>query len=247
MTTVQAIETVYKGYRFRSRLEARWAVYLDAMQIEWEYEKEGYTLPDGTRYLPDFWLPELTVAGGGAMSYGMFLEVKSFDALSDIAAPLLKCIQLLDGAGEVFALAFGLPHQNRVIGGVAKRIARPDWLQDVGLPAQQVYVNSAAFLPPLYVCGANFVMASNSKYLSQTAEHGTYNLGEYTTDGFFSWGSDGVHFVNYDEDDTSLEWVNDLIRAAENCAKQARFEHGQEPIVQHGQNDIPFLEYTSRR
>ena len=56
---IQAIETSYNGYRFRSRLEARWAVFFDALSIEWLYEHEGYTLPDGTRYLPDFWLPQL--------------------------------------------------------------------------------------------------------------------------------------------------------------------------------------------
>lgn len=55
----KAIETAYKGYRFRSRLEARWAVFFDAMGIEWEYEKEGYDLGEAGRYLPDFWLPEL--------------------------------------------------------------------------------------------------------------------------------------------------------------------------------------------
>lgn len=51
------IETVYNGYRFRSRLEARWAVFFDALGIPYEYEKEGFDL-DGTCYLPDFWLPE---------------------------------------------------------------------------------------------------------------------------------------------------------------------------------------------
>lgn len=55
---LQPIETIYKGYRFRSRLEARWAVFFDALGIVWEYEKEGYDL-DGLWYLPDFWLPEL--------------------------------------------------------------------------------------------------------------------------------------------------------------------------------------------
>ena len=30
----KAIETLYKGYRFRSRLEARWAVFFDASKIE---------------------------------------------------------------------------------------------------------------------------------------------------------------------------------------------------------------------
>jgi len=57
-TEIKAIETVYKGYRFRSRIEARWAVFFDTLGIKYEYEKEGYDL-DGLWYLPDFWLPEL--------------------------------------------------------------------------------------------------------------------------------------------------------------------------------------------
>lgn len=56
---LKAIETRYKGYRFRSRLEARWAVFFDTLGIRWEYEPEGYQLANGTYYLPDFWLPEL--------------------------------------------------------------------------------------------------------------------------------------------------------------------------------------------
>jgi len=50
---VKAIETKYKGYRFRSRLEARWAVFFDACGYKWEYEPEGFDL-DGSYYLPDF-------------------------------------------------------------------------------------------------------------------------------------------------------------------------------------------------
>lgn len=57
-TTIRAIETHYKGCRFRSRLEARWAVFFDALGIEWIYEPEGYVV-DGKPYLPDFWLPRL--------------------------------------------------------------------------------------------------------------------------------------------------------------------------------------------
>jgi len=53
----KAIETLYHGCRFRSRLEARWAVFFDTLGIPWEYEKEGYVL-EGMKYLPDFWLPE---------------------------------------------------------------------------------------------------------------------------------------------------------------------------------------------
>lgn len=56
MGNIKPIETEYKGYKFRSRLEARWAVFFDSMGIEWEYETEGYVLKDGTKYLPDFLL-----------------------------------------------------------------------------------------------------------------------------------------------------------------------------------------------
>lgn len=54
---MQAIQTRYKGYRFRSRLEARWAVFLDALGAKWSYEKEGFSL-GGTWYLPDFWVED---------------------------------------------------------------------------------------------------------------------------------------------------------------------------------------------
>ena len=54
----KTIETFYRGFRFRSRVEARWAVYMDAMEVKWQYEPEGFELPSG-RYLPDFYLPDL--------------------------------------------------------------------------------------------------------------------------------------------------------------------------------------------
>ena len=54
---VRAISTEYKGYLFRSRLEARWAVFFDKLGIDYEYEPEGIVLSDGTFYLPDFYLP----------------------------------------------------------------------------------------------------------------------------------------------------------------------------------------------
>lgn len=55
---IQAIETVYRGYKYRSRQEARWAVFFDKLGVRYEYEREGYKLPSGY-YLPDFWLPQL--------------------------------------------------------------------------------------------------------------------------------------------------------------------------------------------
>lgn len=59
---IKAIETEYNGYRFRSRLEARWAVFFDAAGIKYEYEPEGFEVKVNSkeiyRYLPDFYLPD---------------------------------------------------------------------------------------------------------------------------------------------------------------------------------------------
>lgn len=55
--TIKPIETAYAGCRFRSRLEARWAVFFDSLRISWEYEPQGFMI-DGVLYLPDFYLSE---------------------------------------------------------------------------------------------------------------------------------------------------------------------------------------------
>ncbi len=55
--SIKAIETEYKGCRFRSRLEARWAVFFNALALRWHYEPEGYQIEhegEIIRYLPDF-------------------------------------------------------------------------------------------------------------------------------------------------------------------------------------------------
>jgi hypothetical protein len=93
---IAPLETRYAGYRFRSRIEARWAVFFTRLGLDWEYEEQGYDVrhaakisahpngavdawpevhqppghvakaPGRTRYLPDFHLPVL----------GLYLEVK---------------------------------------------------------------------------------------------------------------------------------------------------------------------------
>lgn len=68
MAELKAIETHYKGYRFRSRLEARWATFFDEMNIRWHYEYEGFVLRDGIPYLPDFHFPD----------FDMWAEVKPY-------------------------------------------------------------------------------------------------------------------------------------------------------------------------
>lgn len=51
---IKPIETIYKNYRFRSKLEAHWAVCFELMGLNWAYEYNGYNLGDLGWYLPDF-------------------------------------------------------------------------------------------------------------------------------------------------------------------------------------------------
>lgn len=76
LEAIKPIETIYNGMRFRSRLEARWALFFDTLKIKWEYENEGYETAMG-RYLPDFWLPEVYLRTN--YRKGILFEVKPDD------------------------------------------------------------------------------------------------------------------------------------------------------------------------
>ena len=54
-----AIETQFHGIAYKSRQEARWAVFFESLGIDAIYEYEGFELDlHGMRYLPDFYLPK---------------------------------------------------------------------------------------------------------------------------------------------------------------------------------------------
>jgi len=95
--TIKAIETRYNGYWFRSRLEARWAVFFDALEIDYEYEPEGFDLGDGVWYLPDFWLPTFNYSG-------IYCEIKPIGSVFP-KAPLLAQV-----SGESVWLCAGPPN-----------------------------------------------------------------------------------------------------------------------------------------
>lgn len=75
--SIKPIQTRYKGYHFRSRLEARWAVYFDAIGVKWQYEPEGFELPNGKRYLPDFWLEDVKMWAEVKPSWPTDTEIES--------------------------------------------------------------------------------------------------------------------------------------------------------------------------
>lgn len=64
---IKSIKTKYNECLYRSRLEARWAVFFDELGIKHIYEHEGFNI-NGTKYLPDFLIP----------SWGLYLEIKPF-------------------------------------------------------------------------------------------------------------------------------------------------------------------------
>lgn len=97
---IKAIQTRYKGYRFRSRLEARWAVFFDALRLKWDYEAEGYVLGKSGLYLPDFYLPELRG--------GTYVEVKRA-GYKLTEGEIYQFLDLTDGTGKIVLLATGAP------------------------------------------------------------------------------------------------------------------------------------------
>lgn len=76
---IKPIETIYKGYRFRSRLEARWAVFFDTIGADWEYEPEGFDLGNGLYYLPDF-----RIHNCKGFCKTLWVEVKSTYNITDL-------------------------------------------------------------------------------------------------------------------------------------------------------------------
>jgi hypothetical protein len=93
---VRAINTRYGNAFYRSRTEAKWAVFFDACGIPYDYEYRGYHLEAG-RYLPDFWLP----------SFQMFFEVKGAEPdeeerqkCADLAASMDRVVLMAQGAPE---------------------------------------------------------------------------------------------------------------------------------------------------
>jgi len=78
LNEIKAKPTNYKNVLFRSRLEAKWAIFFDELGIKWEYEPEYGDVEFGgflIQYKPDFYLPD----------YDLWIEVKakSLRQLSD--------------------------------------------------------------------------------------------------------------------------------------------------------------------
>lgn len=67
--SIKAYPTVYRGRQYRSRLEARWAAFFDALGLRHEYEPF-----DLGKWSPDFLLPDIN----------LLVEIKPLSAFDEV-------------------------------------------------------------------------------------------------------------------------------------------------------------------
>lgn len=213
MTSVRAIETRYAGCNFRSRLEARWAVFFDALGIPWEYEPEGFErqfYEDGptVRWLPDFLLPNQNIWVEVKPNRAA-LQGKTFDAivtLSDWGSGL-PGMSNSDGTQHGGVL---------LLGGIPRTadLARP--AHPILQHYKGVWRNYATFRYGRCVIQVN----SDSRWASGDDYYDASIGGPYVPPEIndIGWraGTGPGH-----------ETTHAPVAAAYNAARSARFEHGQ--------------------
>lgn len=114
MKKKNSIDTKYKGYNFRSRLEARWAVYFDSIGLKWDYEVEGFMLSNNKYYLPDFYIPNFGYIEIKPLGLVTEEEIEKCISLSEIE----KChVALFEGSPD--RLAYACFDRGIGIGGIS--------------------------------------------------------------------------------------------------------------------------------
>jgi len=200
--TVRPIETRAYGCRFRSKLEARYAVFLTQLGVTWQYEPQGFHLPSGN-YLPDFFLP--------LVNGGTWLEIKphglgayfGFCANEALGIPRLEDERLAEFSayalkqGQHFYIAYGIP-SDHLFDGFA------DYAAEGMLEAPY-----DPFMWCVCGCGKTVGIEFDGRGDRVKCSHAGCSKSGHGDKGY-----------NYD---------HDRIRGAAIAARSARFEHGEAP------------------
>lgn len=209
---IKAKETRYKGYHFRSRLEARWAVFFDALGLEYQYEPQGFDLSDKGlgSYLPDFYLPDSRC----------WIEVKPTEPSGD--ETFLKLMAVAECTGEKAYLVAGEPMKSIEGPPISDRgnawwmaFGHVDALGDRGAGADGP--NFFCVCPECDRVGIEFD-GRGDRVCSPRCEKPKRTREEAEILGHWSGLGHGDKAYSYDHPN--------LIFAA-NQARAARFEHGQ--------------------
>ncbi len=201
---LKAIETVYNGYRFRSRLEARWAVFFDALGIAYEYEKEGYDLGEAGWYLPDFWLP----------SIDGWVEIKG-QVPTD--KEKVRVGLLVEATGKFAHIFFGQVDRDPFY----------DW--SLGISGHQDFASWGARTIGPKAAYEGFVVGGSSPWSIWTECRLCGHLGIYNTI-VYSLVDDGR--ICRCQGAAIYDSLSPRLVAAYTSARSARFEYGENPGVQ---------------
>jgi hypothetical protein len=200
--TINPIETWYAGCRFRSRLEARWAVFFDHLGIRWMHEAQGYKLPSGVRYLPDFALPELDI----------LIEVKGDEATFRNEAPqYAEAVQTRSVPGIGMIFLGPIPDATTRYPLHLAVAAEPHCCGETVLSLRAI--DFALLTPQAGYLGYSTDRRSHDPLRLPALGHLGRDYAGYIGGGFYP-----------------PEWpLNATLSAAYLAARSARFEHGEQP------------------
>lgn len=208
--TITAIETRYAGYAFRSRLEARWAVFFDKLGIPWKYEPQGYVVA-GQPYLPDFWVGD---------EDGCWVEVKGTldrEGLAKIAA-----------AAGPDGLPLHTGNDARPIDIEAQMGGPNVWLQTANPLFQRILL--LGDIPDPRIPWAHpLLLLSNGRHLIEMPATWWSVKGKWRLlrlDGWSAVGADPTNHMPHGSPYPALA-ANYLVSDAYAAARSARFEHGE--------------------
>jgi hypothetical protein len=200
---IKPIETIYNGYKFRSRLEARWAVFFDALGVEYEYEPEGFVLPSGTYYLPDFRVKCYGTRGNFCDNpFDLYIEVKGkmtqedADKIKEFSGNLV----MKEKDGWTY---YEIEHPILVVGNIPN--------------------------PDTYTSSSDDFNNYDAMYGIRIYP---WNYETIDGDYFAAYPAvkDGCFYL--DGDDSNYMTMNHkVIQDALRTARQARFEHGETPTI----------------
>ena len=221
MAEIKAIETEYNGYKFRSRLEARWAVFFDALGIEYQYETEGFEAPtyngqEKVFYLPDFYLPK----------FNIYCEVKGTDkALKSDFDKIAFCIDFkATPISNGLLILGGIPNPETFGWGNIPMFSFLSW-------GEGIWHDFATFFVDHYNQKLSFIVGNEQilKTIFVYAEPwGSKNAPEMPepTSVECRWTRDDLK--SFDEEHDGFKKLKDAYK----LARTARFEHGETPKIE---------------
>lgn len=201
MGEIKPIPTYYNGYHFRSRLEARWAVFFDALGVGWEYEPEGFRLPSGKAYLPDFRVKCYGCRGNiGAKPFDLWIEVKGKMTQED-ADKIKEFASFERHVSKEGFEYYMIDNPVLIVGNIpSEGCSHDNW--KLGAYDHMDGIDIRPF---------NYELIDGDYF-------GAYPAGY---DGkFYLWG-----------DDSNYIGAEDIVEKAYRAARQARFEHGETPTI----------------